>query len=296
MGNILKGVYAALTTPFVNGEVSTEKFRENIEKFNKTGLTGYVILGSTGEAAFLDDEESEALVREAKKSAASGKVIIAGTARESAEWTIKFTNRLAEVGAEAALVRPPSYYKAKMNYEALRDFYLRVADRVKIPIILYNIPQNTQIWLPLELVVELSSHQNIIGLKESGGNIAFLGEVIKKVPADFFYFTGSGSVFYSALELGATGAILALANVAPELCVKLYELFQSGQKDEARELQYRLIPLNRAVTETYGIPSVKYALDRRGFFGGPCRSPLLPLEEKAKKIIDSLLQELRLIS
>jgi len=296
MAKILKGVYAALTTPFVNGEVSKENFRENIEKFNKTGLTGYVVLGSTGEAPFLDDQESEALILEARKSADRGKVIIAGTARESADWTIKFTNRLAEAGAEAALVRPPSYYKAKMNYDALRDFYLRVADGVKIPVILYNIPQNTQIQLPLELVVELAAHQNIIGLKESGGNIAFLGEVIKKVPAEFFYFTGSGSVFYSALELGASGAILALANVAPELCVKLYELFRAGRKDEARELQYRLIPLNRAVTETYGIPSVKYALDRRGFFGGPCRSPLLPLEEKAKKIIDSLLQELGLIS
>ncbi|MDD8019833.1 MAG: dihydrodipicolinate synthase family protein [Acidobacteriota bacterium] len=296
MGKSLKGVYAALTTPFVNGEVSTDKFRENIEKFNETGLTGYVILGSTGEAAFLDDEESEALVREAKKSAASGKVIIAGTARESADWTIKFTNRLAEAGAEAALVRPPSYYKAKMNYEALRDFYLKVADKVKIPVILYNIPQNTQIWLPLELVLELSSHQNIIGLKESGGNIAFLGEVIKKVPADFLYFTGSGSVFYSALELGASGAILALANVTPELCVKLYELFRAGQKDEARELQYRLIPLNRAVTETYSIAAVKYALDQRGFFGGPCRSPLLPLDDKAKTTIDFLLQGLKILS
>ncbi|MBP6909666.1 MAG: dihydrodipicolinate synthase family protein [Candidatus Saccharicenans sp.] len=296
MGKILKGVYAALTTPFVEGQVSRDKFRENIEKFNKTGLAGYVVLGSTGEAPFLDDEESETLVREAKKSAAAGKVIIAGTARESAEWTIKFTNRLVEAGAEAALVRPPSYYKAKMNYEALRDFYLRVADGVKIPVILYNIPQNTQIQLPLELVVDLASHQNIIGLKESGGQIAFLGEVIKKVPADFFYFTGSGSVFYSALELGASGAILALANVAPELCVKLYELFQAGQKDEARELQYRLIPLNRAVTETYSLAAVKYALDRRGFQGGPCRSPLLPLDEKAKKAIDSILQELKIIS
>jgi len=296
MAKILKGVYAALTTPFVEGEVSRDKFRENIEKFNQTGLSGYVVLGSTGEAPFLDDQESEALVLEARKSAARGKVIIAGTARESAGWTIKFTNRLAEAGAEAALIRPPSYYKAKMNYEALRDFYLRVADGVKIPVILYNIPQNTQIQLPLELVVELAGHQNIIGLKESGGNIAFLGEVIKKVPADFFYFTGSGSVFYSALELGASGAILALANVAPELCVKLFEQFRAGQKDEARELQYQLIPRNRAVPETYSLAAVKYALDRRGFQGGPCRSPLLPLDEKAKKAIDSLLRELKIIS
>jgi 4-hydroxy-2-oxoglutarate aldolase len=289
----MKGIFAALTTPFVNGQVSVEKFRENIEKFNLSGLSGYVVLGSTGEASFLDDKESESLVRQARKSVYKDKILIAGTARESTEWTIKFTNQAAEAGAEAALIRPPSYYKGKMNFEALRAYYSEVSDRVKIPVILYNIPQNTQVSLPLELVVELSRHQNIIGLKESGGSIAFLGEVIKKVPAEFLYFTGSGSVLYSALDLGVTGAILALANVVPELCVKLFELFKSGRKDQARELQFGLIPLNRALTETYGIPAVKYALDLRGFYGGPCRSPLLPLDKTARAIIDNYLKTLR---
>ncbi|MBC7360943.1 MAG: dihydrodipicolinate synthase family protein [Candidatus Aminicenantes bacterium] len=296
MDKKFRGIFAALTTPFVNSQIAVEKFRENIEKFNQTGLAGYVVMGSTGEAPFVDDEESEILVKEARKSASKDKAIIAGTARESAEWTIKFTNRLAEAGAQAALVRPPSYYKGRMNYEALRAYYLEVADRAKIPVILYNIPQNTQIWLPLELVVELAKHENIIGLKESGGSIAFLGELIKKVPADFLYFTGSGSILYSALELGASGAILALANVAPELSVKLYELFMAGKKEEAKELQYKLIPLNRALTETYGIAAVKYALDLRGYYGGPCRSPLLPLEAGARAEIDNYLQALELLN
>lgn len=295
MDKKLKGIFAALTTPFVEGKVSTEKLRDNIEKFNETGLAGYVVMGSTGEAPFADDEESEALIKEARKSAFKDKAIIAGTARESAEWTIKFTNRLAEAGAEVALIKPPSYYKSRMNFEALRAYYLEVADRVKIPVILYNIPQNTQIWLPLELVVELSRHENIIGLKESGGSIAYLSEVVKKVSPDFLYFTGSGSILYSALEMGACGAILALANVAPELCVKLYELFMAGKKEEAKELQYKLIPLNRALTETYGIAAVKYALDLRGYYGGPCRTPLLSLETKARSEIESYLRDLKLI-
>jgi 4-hydroxy-2-oxoglutarate aldolase len=290
-----KGIFSALTTPFVGEKVSAEKFKDNIKKFNQTGLAGYVVLGSTGEAPFLDDEESEVLVKEARKSAAGDKIIIAGTARESVEWTVKFTNQMAEAGAEAALIRPPSYYKSRMNQEALRAYYLEVADRVKIPVIIYNIPQNAQIWLPLELVVELSKHQNIIGLKESGGSIAFLGEVIKKVRTDFLYYSGSGSVLYSALELGASGAILAVANVAPEICVRLYELFVAGKKDEARELQYKLIPLNRALAETYGIPAIKYALGLRGYYGGPCRTPLLPFEEKAQIEINSYLTELNLM-
>jgi len=290
-----KGIFVALTTPFVGEKISTEKFKENIKKFNQTGLAGYVVSGSTGEAPFLDDEESLALVKEAAKEASSDKLVIAGTARESAAWTISFTNTTAEAGAEAVLVRPPSYYKSRMNHEALRAYYLEVADRVKIPVIIYNIPQNTQVWLSVELVVELSKHQNIIGLKESGGSIAFLGEVIKKLRSDFLYYSGSGSVLYSALELGASGAILAVANVAPEICVRLYELFVAGKKDEAREFQHKLIPLNRALTETYGIAAIKYALDRRGFYGGPCRTPLLPPDDKVRVIIDSYLKELKLI-
>ncbi|MCX8159325.1 MAG: dihydrodipicolinate synthase family protein [Candidatus Saccharicenans sp.] len=289
------GIFAALTTPFTEGRLAVERFKENIEKFNRTGLAGYVVMGSTGEAPFVDDEESEMLVKEARKASDRDKVIIAGTARDSAEWTVKVTNRLAEAGAEAALIKPPSYYKSRMNYDALKAYYLEVADRAEIPVILYNIPQNTQIWLPLELVLELSKHENIIGLKESGGSLAYLSEVVSKVSSDFHYFTGSGSILYSALDMGACGAILALANVAPESCVKLYELFTAGKKDEARELQYRLIPLNRALTETYGISAIKYALDRRGYYGGPCRTPLLPLEEKARVSIDILLKELGLL-
>lgn len=288
----IKGIFAALTTPFKDGQIALENFRENIEKFNRTGLAGYVVMGSTGEAPFVDDEESEILVKEASKVASNDKIVIAGTGRDSAEWTVKFTNRLAEAGAQAALIKPPSYYKSRMNYEALRAYYLEVADRVKLPVILYNIPQNTQIWIPVELVVELSSHPNIIGLKESGGSLAYLGEVVSRVSPEFVYLTGSGSILYPALEMGACGAILALANVVPELCVRLYELYQNGNREEARKLQYRLIPLNRALTETYGIPAIKYALHLRGYFGGPCRKPLLPPDEKARETIKKFLEEL----
>ncbi len=292
MKTAIKGIFAALTTPFEGGKIALEKFRENIQKFNRTGLAGYVVMGSTGEAPFVDDEESELLVREARKAAPGDRIIIAGTGRDSAEWTVKLTNRLAEAGAGAALIKPPYYYKSRMNYEALKAYYTEVADRVKIPVILYNIPQNTQIWLPVELVVELSSHQNIIGLKESGGSLAYLGEVVSRVSPEFVYLTGSGSILYPALEMGARGAILALANVVPELCVRLYELYQAGNREEARKLQYRLIPLNRALTETYGIPGIKFALDLRGYYGGPCRLPLLPPDEKARETIRKLLEEL----
>lgn len=290
------GVFAALTTPFIGEEVSVEKFRENIKKFDKFDLSGYVILGSTGECVSLSDEESELLVRIAKETASPEKKIIVGTARESTKLTLDFTRRITGLGIDAVLIRPPSYFKSRMNKETLLKHYLAIADDCKVPLIIYNIPQNTGISLESGLIIELSKHQNIIGLKESSGNLAFIGEVIRYVNEDFNYLLGAGSVFLPGLMMGACGAILALANVAPGLCTKVYKLFLEGKNDEAAKLQLDLIPLNKAIMVTYSIPGLKYMLDLQGFYGGHCRLPLLPLEEKGKNELAGLLKNLGLLS
>ncbi len=295
MAALLEGIFAALTTPFVDDEVSIPRFEENIRKFNGTGLAGYVVLGSTGECVSLSDVESEALVRAARAAAAPGKAVIAGTARESTRLTIDFTNRTADAGIDAALVRSPSYYKSRMTKDALKAHFLAVADKARIPVLVYNIPANTGISLEASLVVELSAHPNIIGLKESSGNIAYLGEVIRRVPPGFRYFLGSGSVFLPGLELGACGAILAVANAAPELCSRIHRLFREGKLDEARKLQLDLIPLNKVIMEGAGIAGLKHALDLRDYFGGPVRLPLLPPGELAKTEIAALMKGLGLV-
>lgn len=295
MTNKLEGIFAALTTPFVEDEVSIPRFEENIRKFNGTGLAGYVVLGSTGECVSLSDAESEALVRAARATAAPGKAVIAGTARESTRLTIDFTNRMADAGIDAALVRSPSYYKSRMTRDALKAHFLAVAERARVPILIYNIPANTGLSLEVSLVIEVSAHPNIIGLKESSGNIAYLGEVIRRVPADFRYFLGSGSVFLPGLELGACGAILAVANAAPELCSRIHRLFREGKLNEAQKLQLDLIPLNKAIMEGTGIAGLKHALDLRGYYGGPVRLPLLPPSETAKAQIAGLMKGLGLV-
>ena len=289
-----KGIYAALVTPFVGEDVALEKFKDNIRKYNAFDLDGYVVLGSTGECVSLSDQESKSLVAAAKETADQGKRVIAGTARESTKMTIEFTNQLAGLGIDAALVRPPSYYKSKMTRDVLNQHYQRIADKSKMPIIIYNIPQNTGISLESQLVIELSKHPNIIGLKESSGNLAFLGEVVPQVPVDFSYLVGSGSVFLPGLVMGASGAILSVANAAPALCIKIFQSFNEGKITEAARLQHDLIPLNKAIMETYGIPGLKYTLDRQGFFGGHCRLPLLPIEAKGKEELDRLLDKLGL--
>jgi len=290
-----EGIFVALTTPFVGADVSADKFRDNIRKYNRTGLSGYVVLGSTGESVFLTDDESVDLVEAAVESAGTDKTVNVGTARESTKSTVDFTNRVSEAGIAAALVRPPCYYKSRMNREALKTHYLTLADKSRVPVIVYNIPQNTGLALEPGLVVELAAHPNVIGLKESSGSLGFLGEVIRECPEGFRYFLGSGHVLYPGLEMGASGAILAVANAAPELCVEIYDLFKAGKGDRARQLQLDLIPLNKAVMQDLGISGLKLAQDLRGYYGGTARLPLLPVDESGRRQVAGLLEKLGLL-
>lgn len=293
---LFTGIFAALTTPLAGEEISLAAFRQNLSWYNRTSLDGYVVLGSTGEAILLDDKESLQLVEEAVKVTDSGKKIIVGTARESTRLTIQFTNQVAQFPVAAVLVRTPSYYKNLLTPTALKEHYLRLADACRKPIILYNIPQNTGISFNLETLFQLAEHPNIIGIKDSSGNLNFLVKALPHLPGDFSFLLGAGGLMYSGLTLGASGGILATAAVAPELCCQLFRLVQENKQNEARQLQLRLAPLNSFLTQEYGIPGIKYALDLRGLYGGPTRSPLLSLPPEGQARIKQALKELGLLS
>ncbi len=295
MSGRFEGVFAALTTPFADDGIALEGFKKNILRYNTKGLAGYVVLGSTGEAVFLTDAEAESLTGAARAVAASGKTIIAGASRESTRQTGTFVNRLAGLGADAALVKPPHYYKAAMTQDTLKRYFFDVADSASIPIIIYNIPQNTGIAVEPRTVIELAQHPNIAGIKDSSGRLANLAEVIVAVRPDFSFLLGAGGLFLAGLLLGASGGILAMAAVVPELCVEIHSLFRRGRLVDARNLQLDLVPLNKALTETLGIPAIKYALDLLGYSGGPPRPPLRPLEEEGKSYVRGLLETLGLL-
>lgn len=294
MAEKLNGVFAAVTTPFENDNIAEQNFRENIQKYNACDLAGYVVAGSSGEAASLTDEESEILVRVALEAKSADKKIIAGTAREATAATINFTNRMAELGVHAALIRTPSYFKSAMTREALLRHYYAIADKAKIPVIPYHIPQVTGISIDQQLVIALSEHPNIIGIKDSSGNLSFLGEIAPGLPPGFSYLLGAGSVFFFGLLLGAAGGILRLAGVAPDQCVALYNDYLDGKWEKASKLQKDLIPLNNAIIQTHGIPGAKYAMDLLGYHGGNPRNPILPLDDKAKADVERILKNLNL--
>lgn len=288
----MQGVFAALTTPFVDHQLCLDHFRENLEKYEACSLHGYTIAGSTGESVYLSDDECETLVLTAKKTVSSQRKLIVGTARESTHKTLAFTNRIADIGVDAALILTPHYYKSLMDSDALKAHYLHIADNSSVPIIIYSMPRNTGITPTVQLIYELSQHQNIIGIKDSSGNLANCEEICSQTDSDFSFLLGAGSIFIPGLIMGAQGGILALAAVMPEMCIRMYRYFQENKWEEAKRLQLDLIPLNNAVTTGFGIPAVKYVLDLRGFHGGPCRGPLQPLSEPKRSTIQTILAKL----
>lgn len=290
MSGPLEGVIVALTTPFAGDGVSAEGMRENVRRLGAAGVDGFLVLGSTGESVSLTDAESLELVDAVLDAAGPGKRVLVGTAREWTKGTIDFGASLPAGGIDAVLVRPPSYFKTRMTREALRAHFLAVADASRHPVLLYNMPANTGYSLEPRLVVELAAHPNIVGIKESSGSLPFLAEVVRAVPDGFRYFTGSGHAIYPSLTMGACGAILAVANVVPEMSAEIHRLFRAGEREDARKLQLDLVPFNKALVEVYGIAGIKYAQELRGFVGGATRPPLLPVDETGKAEIATLLK------
>ena len=285
----LSGVMPPITTPFQNGKLALDKLKENFQKWNKTGLSGYLVLGSNGEAVYLNEKEKTKVIEVSRESIPTSKIMIVGTGMESTQETIRFTNQSAKVGADCALVVTPSYFKGSMKPQILYDHFISVAESSRIGILLYNVPQFTGINMESELVAKLSAHPNIIGIKDSSGNIGQLSEIIYLSHEKFAVFVGSAPVFFPALSVGAVGGILAVAQVAPQACVQIQNLFNKGEMDEARALQSQLTPLAKAVTAIYGIGGLKMAMDLAGYFGGNPRSPLKrpsqEVEEELKRML-----------
>ncbi len=268
---IFSGVFAALTTPYAqDGSVSLPDLIHNVHRYNQTDLAGYVALGSTGESVLLTRAEMDGILTTVKESAAKGKKLLAGAGAESTAETIERTKRAAELGYDAALVKTPHYYKPAYKPEVLIAHFRRVADESPIPVMLYSIPQFTGIALAAAEVAALSEHPNIIGIKDSSGNVQGVGEIIGATPPAFQVLVGS----------------------AASKCVALFELFRQGHHEQARELQSILARASRMIVSEPGIAGVKHAMDQRGYRGGLPRLPLLPLHHEQKKRLTEFLASL----
>ena len=299
MGNYFEicGVLPPVITPFCpDGSVDFGSFVANIEKWNSTGVCGYLVLGSNGETPYLSQEDKLQLISLAAKHAALGKLIMAGTGLESTRATIELTKKAAQAGAQCALVLTPSYYGDQMGDAAQIAYFTQVADASPIPILIYNVTKFTHVNLSPAAASVLSRHPNIIGMKDSSGNIAQLISFITKgLDPEFNLMVGTASAWYPALAIGIKAAVMALANCCPQECVEVQSLYQAGQHKEAQALYERMFPVNACVTGPLGVPALKYACNRLGYQGGSPCSPLLPLTPEQENQVEQVLQKAGLV-
>jgi 4-hydroxy-2-oxoglutarate aldolase len=286
------GVFPPVPTPFRDDEVDLDALRGNLRRLLASRLAGVVVLGSNGEAAFVDEDESVAVVAAAREVVPRDRLLVAGTGRESTRAAVLATRRAAEAGADAVLVRAPSFFKAQMTADAFVRHYRTVADASPVPVLLYNFTALTGVTIPPAAVAELSAHPNILGMKESGNDVALLAEYVAHGRPGFAVLAGSGRSFFAGLTVGAVGAILAIAVVVPDLCVQVFDLVAAGRAAEACELQRRLLPFAHTVTTRFGVAGLKVAQTLVGQAGGLPRGPLLPAPPEAEGLIRRQLNDL----
>ena len=290
----LHGVLPPIPTPFDGGgQVDAGAMSANVARWMQTRIRGVVVLGSNGEAPLLDEAESDAAIAAAREQVPSDRLCIAGTGRESTPAAIGAAKRAADLGADAVLVRTPSYFKPLLTPEAFVAHYTAVADASPAPVVLYNFTALTGVTLAVDVVARLAEHPNIIGMKESGSDLTYVSALIDATPDDFAVMAGSAPVFFPALAMGASGGVLAVASVATDLCTDLYDAVRAGRLGEARALQRRLTPVARLVTSAHGIPGLKAAVTLLGFTAGDPRPPLRPAGPAAVEQLRAAVESLR---
>jgi 4-hydroxy-2-oxoglutarate aldolase len=294
----LRGVFAPVVTTFGARDeaVDLEAFATNLRAYAAAGLSGVVVCGSTGEAALLDEEERRSLVDRASRELPSDVLLIVGTGAESTRQCVQRCRVANEHGAHGVLVVAPHYYSSMMTPAALEAHYRRVADESPLPVLLYNIPKYAHFALEPDLIARLSTHPNVVGMKDSAGDLGRLAGYLESQREDFTVLTGHGGTFHAALEMGVRGGILAISLFAAEPTLDVYGRHQAGDRDGAADLQTALTPLAGEIVGRMGVAGVKAAMDRVGLLGGPVRLPLLPLGVQDMARVDALLRDARVTS
>jgi 4-hydroxy-2-oxoglutarate aldolase len=284
----LSGTFLPVTTPFdpATGDIDVVAFRANLTRWFEHPIAGILVAGSTGESVFLDEAERIALVESAADGAPRDRLVIAGTGSESTRHTIHLTKQAAEAGADAVLVSPPAYYKGAMTPQVLVRHYGAVADASPVPVLIYQVPLRlSTIDLPTGLIASLSEHPNIVGIKDSRGQLDLVGSLVEQCHEGFQVLVGSGAALYGALEIGAVGGIVAVGLMAPGEAAGISHAHREGRRDEAGRLQERIAPVHQQIVGGMGVPGIKAALDLLNLHGGLPREPLAPVsEEKTAEI------------
>ena len=283
MAGKVTGIFAPINTPFENEEVAFDHFRENMRKYSKTPLSGFLVLGSNGENKSLTEDEKIKLLEIAIEEKAEHQIVMAGAGCESTRETIDFSKKAEKLGADLVSLVTPSYFKKSLTDDALIGYYTDVAEAISIPVFAYNAPGFTGLTLTPKVIATISKHPNVGGMKDTSPD--GIARYLEVCADDFDVLSGTISTLFIGLALGASGGVVSLANGYPHACCELYEKWKSGDLDGARELHHKLFVLNQSVSGKFGVAGVKYASEVAGYYGGPPRLPLLPLKDEEEKSI-----------
>ncbi len=288
----LSGVFPPVATPFRNERVALEKLSENILKYNETDLKGYMILGSNGEFRSVNDDEALQIADVVARHKKPHKILIAGAARESSYTTVEFIEKLSDRGVDYVAILPPHYFVSKMTDEVLIRHYSWVADRSKLPIMVYNAPKfSAGLLIPPQVIARLAEHPNIVGLKDTSQED--IAKYVKAVPqdAEFAVLAGTISKFYEGLVKGAVGGVLSLADYLPQKCCELQQAFLAGDREKARQMDEYLRTLSSRAAGKFGVAGLKAAMDLLGYYGGPPRLPLVGIAHSDKRQLEAVLKK-----
>ena len=290
----LSSILLPIVTPFTETEeLDLDALVGNIRKWRQAGISGFVLLGSTGERVHLEESEYLRTLEVAREEVPSDDVFIAGVGQQSTRGTIAEIRKAVQCGPDAVLVLTPHFYRAAITQETLINHYRAVADASPVPVLLYSMPALTGIKIEPETIARLSEHPNIIGVKDSSNDVEGLAQTVKLCPPGFAVLTGNGTVLLDALQAGATGGILAVGCVVPEVCLEVFNAFHRDDQQRASALQAKLTPLAAAVTTRFGIGGLKAALDLAGYHGGAVRAPLRAPDANSRAEIATLLEVTR---
>jgi 4-hydroxy-2-oxoglutarate aldolase len=288
----LRGIMPALTTPFAAERVDVAGLARNIARYERVGVDGYLVLGSTGEAPLLEDEERIAVLEAARKAVPAGKPLVAGVVAESTGGALRRIATAAACGADFVLVGAPHYFREQMTAAALSAHYTRLADGAAVPVLLYNVPKFTGLVLPEEVVAGIARHANVAGIKESSGDPAYLAKVLRLSTAGFRILCGASAHVADALAAGASGAVLAAASVFPEPFLEIARRSAAGDGPGADGVQAAIRQDARVVAGDLGVAGIKATMELRGLAGGEPRRPLLPADDAVRRDLERRLAAL----
>jgi len=291
----IQGIYAAAATPFDHtGALYRVKVQHNFEKWSRTSLSGFVIGSLAGEGPLLEPEEKLEIIRLARPHVPEGRTIIADVSAESVHLASKLARASAEAGAHAVVASVPHQYRNLMyGPETQMLFFRALADQSPVPVIIHNAPQMTGVDLLPETAAKLAEHPNIAGVIETGTPASRVAQLRALVPRDFAVLAGTESNFWDALKAGASGAALAFASAAPYATIAIWEAFRTREEDAGIDWQGRISHPSILITDMYGVPGLKHAMDLNGYYGGPPRLPFVPVSLDARREIEDAFRDLK---